>query len=200
MTDMRTIEKVRVYSVVSIMAVFALLGMAIISSFLPVSEFPPLYVMGVVINLTIIQIIIAVSAFCLALILTSYVLNESSGRPVSEQAVRILGVLAYLLLTFLLLVRALFTYTPYGEIPSVNDSSCVVIYSESVSFKDHHSGVLYVVGKRGGIASDTGYRWFGGHDSLPDIATLTWEKGFGVIEPWDALEPTPDRPAQIMCP
>lgn len=98
---------------------------------------------------------------------------------------------------FFLLMRALLTYTAYSELHSSDESSCAVIYSEFVTIKDHHSGILYVVDKSGGIGSDTGFRWGGGDDSLPDIAILRWDNGVGSIEPWDVLEPTPDRSLRL---
>lgn len=192
--------KIGIYSTISILAMSTLLGMIILARSLPAHELPPLYIMGTVINLAVLQLLLAITGFVTTVMLIRYAVIVLGGQPLVKKLVRILGFLVYLFLTFLLLIRAVLTYTTYSEIQSLDDSMCTVIFSERVTVMDHHSGVLYVVNKSGGIGTDTGYRWAGGHDSLPHIAKLKWENGVGFIEPWDVLEPTPDRPDQITCP
>lgn len=200
MSNMKTMAKVRIYLVISLLTVFTLVGMSNIASSLPAHELPPLYIVGVIINPSIIQVLIAIAGFGTTMMLIRHVAIALRGHSVVKKLLCILVLLAYLFLTLLLLIRAVLTYTTYSEVQSSNGSSCAVIYSEFVTIKDHHSGILYVVDKSGGIGADTGYRWFGGHDSLPDIAILKWENGVGSIVPWDVLEPTPDLPSQITCP
>lgn len=199
MSDVKTMAKVRVYFVISLLTVFTLVGMSNVASSLPAYELPPLYIIGTVISPSIVQLLITIGGLVVTVMLIRYTVIALHGHSVVKKLLCILVLLAYLFLMFFFLMRAGLTYTTYSELHSSDESSCAVIYSEFVTIKDHHSGILYVVDKSGGIGSDTGYRWAAGHDSLPDIAILRWDNGVGSIEPWDVLEPTSNRPAQITC-
>lgn len=199
MTPVKKTHRLYIYAAVALGALVVTFVLLLVAKSMPARELPPLYIGGVIINLSIIQIASSVVTL-VGLILTALHLGDYEG--ISSKPPRIVyrvGILFSIAWAFLFFLASFFTSHSYSVLGTDRETGCVVIFSESQTVMNLHSGALYVAGESGGLGVDTRYHWSGGESSLPEVGTLNWENGVGFIEPWDVLEPTPDQPARLTC-